>query len=317
MQHNITWEEYRKKVKASTPDHGEKNVAIQSAQLSVNMGDLMKLVLIQSIEEDIDLKVKKTIALGNLLRSLAVIEIISGLPSHIYHGMIDTDFPVNNSESCLWPILKDLHTSVGDIGYHMDGSNKQDLQYELNTLFAVILDLAIEFEVSIVDCMISSLINAPAPPTPQNKVSEDYHAMVKEAIEKSGKKELLFDAMIENGEYKRLFLEFDNRQMVFDNGDVLVDHFKAVNFMTEDLPQGEYKSNYSNTIRDFFKAHPNVRSGFIVGEDLINAREFLEKNKSSFYGLVVNTNGYKPCLYHENMKSLWELLDYITERTKK
>lgn len=306
MEELKTWEKFKTKVEQRIKINEVDSINDICINLSLNIA---KLVL--PFSDKIELKkTEKIDAIGNILYTLATIEYFFKLPSNLYDYLLDEKIPEDALIDTSYPdIIQSLIMFNSNIIYNLYSANRADLQYETNELFSRLFDYCLCFKLNINDCLNESLKIEVSREIQHNKQYEN----TKNLINKSSRKELLFDIELnEENKYEYLIFLFNEKRYSFNKNNIIIDHFDAINFISENIEENTFSTNYSPKFREYLSLNTDIKSGFIAEEKIINAIEFI-KNKNNKTGIVVSNKNYKPCLYTKNMVNLNDLLDYINE----
>lgn len=306
----MTWNEYKKKILPSIRDYKENQLNVFSTGLASEIGELMKC----DNEEYKGHKINTTnrqMEVGDVLWFIAALENLWGLPDTIYHNLVNVDIQVEPGLLNKWMINSDLFSNTGELIQSVHTGDLPEIQYNLNSLFAVVLDYCMFHSININDCLLASLTKLDLRKSTGKKSHTKEYKSVKAVIDQAGKDELLFEISCAGGKYNHMILTFKDNVTTFNNDDIILDFFNAINYTDKELVNTGFTMNYGPKFRKLLKESTNITNGFILGEDLIKPTEF-KKFKTN----TLLIQGCKPSLFRTEMTKLNQLLDYINDNKK-
>jgi hypothetical protein len=308
----MTWSEYKNTIKPTIKDYQNNQINIFYSGLSSEIGELMSCDFQDFKSEKVD-NTNRQMEIGDVLWYIAALELYYKLPDTVNASILNYDIKIENGDQLKWVAASDLFICMGELIEAMHTVDLTEIQYNLNKLFGSVIDYSLAYNVSIVDCLKASLIKLDLRKTGKKSHNKEYDS-VKKAINNANKDELLLEPNITKNEYVSLNVKFKDEIVNFNNGDIIVDFFKAMGYIDTNI-NSSFTMNYGPKFRKLLKDNPSISSGFIVQDKLMKASDLI-KNKTSKGSNTIVSQSLRPSIFKTEMTTLNELLDYINENQK-
>jgi hypothetical protein len=306
----MTWNEYKKKILPSIKDYKEQQINIYYTGLASEIGELMKCDCEDFKNGKVD-NTSRQMEIGDVLWFIAALEIFYKLPDTVHENIMNFEIKAENIDTLKWVSAGDLYNAMSELIMSMHAFDLAEIQYDLNKLFGALIDYAVSYNIQLVNCLTASLVKLDLRKEGKKSHTKEYSS-VKKAISNSGKDELLLEPVIVKNEYTALNILFKGEVFNFNSGDIIIDFFKAMNYIDNDI-KGGFTMNYGPKFRKLLKDNTSICNGFIIGENLVKPQDLTNKN---IKGNTLIVQGRKPSIFRSDMTKLNDLLDYINEHKK-
>jgi len=306
----MTWNEYKKKIIPTIKDYKEQQINIYYTGLASEIGELMKCDCEDLKNNKVD-NTSRQMEIGDVLWFIAAIEIFYKLPDTVHENIMSFEIKAENTDNLKWVSAGDLYNSMSELIVSMHAFDLAEIQYDLNKLFGALIDYAVSYQIQMVNCLTASLVKLDLRKEGKKSHTKEYSS-VKKAINNSGKDELLLEPVIVKNEYTALNISFKGEVFNFNSGDIIIDFFKAMNYIDNDI-KGGFTMNYGPKFRKLLKDNTSICNGFIIGENLVKPKDLVN---SSMKSNTIIVQGRKPSVFRSDMTKLNDLLDYINEHKK-
>jgi hypothetical protein len=119
--------------------------------------------------------------------------------------------------------------------------------------------------------------------------------------------------------YKGLKVKNSRKITKFESGDLILDYFNASNNVAKQLPNKHYNLIYTPELRAVLESlihSKNIISAYIYEGKLVHADQLKDKN-SNTPDVFADKTKYRPVLIKPSMKTLDQLLVYISDTTNR
>lgn len=321
------WIQYKTHVERSLGDFGDQTPVILTFGLASEVCEVFDVTQKELIKGK-RMTEERISELGDILWYIAAIELFYSLPYPRYANYLGIPFEITNAhEINLVNTQSQALAYASEISASMAVGDADEIQYNLNKMLAVVFDICMVYGINIIDCLQSSV----------NKIAirhgdgfdanakKDYKKefqSTKVSIKDQNAEEILLQVKFDNrnkkNPYKSIVVKAFGEDYTFEDGDIIVDFFRASNFIGDTFKDKDYLINYSPNFREFLDANVDTMyTGYIVNEELISASDMRKRMKQEGEGNVVFAGkSARPILMTPDFKELGDLLDYIMANRK-
>lgn len=317
MSHEDYFSQFKEKVANNLGVIEPQTPAILIFNLSSSISgvfDICKKEIEQKIHPKY-FKNERLLKLSEMLWYIASLEVLYNLPNSRYSNYINMGFELDNTEINLLETHGEALNLAAEISMAMAHGEIDEIQYNLNKLFAIVFDICIIYNINIVDCL-NIEKDMPVVNTPEEEDSDKYkkaYRATKTNIKKDGRKEVIFTLKAsKTGKYIAVIIKENNKVTnTFNFGDIILDFYEASNFIASNFKNEMYQINYDPAFRELLDNTNELVSGYIIGEDLIPASNLRKKLNLPEGSLIQMKEVGRPILMTPKMKTLNNLLDYM------
>lgn len=316
------WEQFLRHVDKTLEDFGEKTPVVLTFGLASEITEVFDITQKEIIKGK-SMSKERIYELGDVLWYIAAIEIYYNLPRPRYTNYLGIPFEINNAhEINLVRTHSEAMYLASEISRTIVTGEADDIQYNLNKMFAIIIDICTVYGISVVDCLeacVSKLKKRYPKGFDKNaeKNYENEYAADRQSIVEEGEEEVLLSLIIDKrlkNPYKEIEVSGYNEKHKFNTGDIIVDFFNASNFVANTYADKSYRINYSPKFRQLLnKTVDTLFTGYIIGEELVPAAEVRKRMNSKGTTVNLGRKG-RPVLMTPNFKTPNDLYDYINEQ---
>jgi hypothetical protein len=320
------WNSYKEKVKSTLVNAGSKTPVILTYGLSSEICEAFE-VSAKEIIEGKELKEMRISELGDVLWYLVALEAFYDLPHPRYANYLGMPFELNAGEEVnLVEIHGEALSFASLISLAMADGEVDDIQYNINKILAVVFDVCMIYGINIVECFQANVVKMGIRhPDGYDKDAVKEHELeykaTKADIKSKGSNEILVDLKLDkrmSEPYKYITVKAFGESYKFDSGDIIIDFFKASNFISGKFKSDDYLINYSPNFRELLTQTVGLMfMGFMYEGDLISASDMRKRMKNKSEGNMVRLGKEgRPILMTANMQKLDDLLDYVNKNKK-
>jgi hypothetical protein len=321
----MTWSEYKKFVKESSPNFEKLSGFILSTGLISQIGELshvhQKEFIFQQQNPDkpANLAIDRTMRLGDLYWYLASIENTFNLPDTIYADHIkyviedgSAESEENKGKTLL--LLDELIGSCYECYTACYVGDLCKIQFHINEIFSILLDYCYYYKVDISQILMinKSKLEKKVNDKEAKSYTEEYNS-AKKIIKSAGQTELLIDLKIQKGQYKGLTISYNKEKINYNSKDIIKDFYQCTLFMFSLTEKNNtYTVNYSSNFREFLDKAKDYSLSYLSNGELKSLNDLKGNTnvvaKNTFIKLDKHS---KPVLINSKIKKFDDLLDYV------
>lgn len=316
----MTWSEYKKFVKDTSPDFKDESQLILATGISGEIGKLHYLQqdeLINKITNTTFDPLLIVMKLGDICWYIASLENLFLLPDSIVSECLDKEgiVEVQAEPDEKFSVLYSLSTFTTELYKYILNPNILKLQYNLSEVFSYVVDFAYLNKIDF-----HQVINANVAKLKQRleigkRSHEQEYKTVKEYIKASGKKELLIEAILDvDNNYTGLRASIGIKKKVFKSKDIIQDFYNCTLFMYSlNSLNEEYNINYGLKFREYISSKKDYTFAYLKDGILISLEAIKKANKVK-NNIIKIDSSTRPVLVNTTIKTFEDLLDYINSK---
>jgi len=325
----MTWSEYKKFVKESSPDFQKLSGFILATGLISQLGELSHIHQKEYIQsnngsaKELNMSISRVMRVGDLFWYLASLENLFSLPDTVYAEQIKyvthEEVSVNDikEQDKAKPILflDEFLVACSNTYKSCYTGNLSELQYDVNETFSLLLDYCYFYKLDVSQVLEVNKAKLQKQLEGSGKQSySDEYQNAKKIIKEAGQKELLIDLKVVKGKYCGLQLVHNRKKNNYNTGDIIKDFYQCTLFMFALNDKDEsYTVNYSSKFREFMDLAKDYSVSYLCDGELKSLTEMKSGTalKNNFLKL---DKRHKPVLINSKIKKFDDLLDYINSK---